>query len=342
MTTLATPAPPATGRRAASPHLLRWLLRLHRPALLVWVVLVLVLVLLLLWVGGPLTDASAEGWKQYNACKSPFHCTYDQPAIGRYKDWYNYTNLAVLAVPFLVAAWSGASLIGREMENGTAHLAWTQSVTPARWLAAKLAVPAVLVTVGSGLLVGLHHWAWSRGQGRISTAEAWYADGTYAANGTIIVALALAGLVSGALLGLVKGNSPAALFGSVSVTGFLWSGVTVAMPHLWPAVTKVSSLKHEGALGSGPTLSEGLVTSTGAHIADPLCGAITDDGCRAVYTKLDAVSYYKTYQPESHFWPLQLSASAIILAVTAVMTVAAFRFLKRETGAFPTRKAAAV
>ncbi|MET9384702.1 ABC transporter permease [Streptomyces sp. NPDC002928] len=342
MTALATPAPPATGRSSGAPSMVRWLLRLHRPALIVWAALVIVVGALLLWVGGPLTDASAEGWKQYNACKSVFTCVHDTESIGRYKDWYTYTLIAVLAVPFLVAAWSGATLTSRELENGTAQLAWTQSISPARWLAAKLALPAVLVTVGSGLLVALHHWAWSTGQGRIDNTKTWYDTGTYSANGTTIVALSLAGLAGGALIGLRRRESIGSLIGSVCVPGFLWSVVGLATPHLWPTVTKVSSLKLDHPAGSGPSLSEGLLTSTGARIANPWCGPITDQDCRAVYDRLDAVSYYKVYHPESHYWPLQLTATAIILAVTAAMTVAAFRLLKHQTGSAHVPKAAAI
>ncbi|MFJ9375983.1 ABC transporter permease [Streptomyces sp. NPDC101455] len=341
MTALATP--PVTGRPAgSSPHLLRWLLRLHRPALLVWAVFVLVLGGLLLWVGGPLTDASVEGWKQYHACATN-GCVYDPSAVGRYKTWYTYTTIAVVAAPVLVAAWSGAALTSRELEHGTAQLAWTQSVSPARWLAAKLALPAVLITIGSGLLVGLHHWAWSAGQGRIDTAKDWYDIGTYAANGPATAAMALAALVIGALFGLLKGNSLASLVGSLCGTGLLWSLMAIATPHLWPTVTKLSSLQHEVPQGSGIIVDQGLVTSTGAHIASPQCGAITNSGCRARYAKLDAVGYYNDYHPQSHYWPLQLTATAIILAVTALLTVAAFRLLKRRTGSSaPAHKAAAV
>ena len=340
MTALA--ALPVTARRNGSPpHLLRWLLRLHRTALLVWVVLVLVLAGLLLWLGGPLTDAAAEGWKQYHACASG-GCVYDPSAVGRYKDWYTYTTIAVLAVPFLVAAWAGATLTSRELEHGTAQLAWTQSVSPARWLAAKLAVPAVLVTVGSGLLVGLHHWAWSTGQGRrLDSAKNWYDIGTYAANGTATAAMALAALVIGALFGLLKRNSLASLVGSLLATAFLWSVMAIATPHLWPTVTKVSSLKNNVPQGSGIVVDQGLLTSTGAHIADPHCGAI-DKGCQTLYAKLDAVGYYNDYHPQSHYWPLQLTATAIILAVTAALTVAAFALLKRRFGPAPALKAAAV
>lgn len=339
MTALATPAPPATERRSGAPNLVRWLLRLHRPALLAWAGLVIVVGALLLWLGGPLTDASAAAWKQYMACTTG-RCAYDQDAILRYKDLYTYTTDAVMALPFLVAAWSGATLTSRELENGTAQLAWTQSVSPVRWLAAKLAVPAVLVAVGSGLLVLLHHWAWSTGQGRIDNAKSWYDNGTFSANGTIIVAMALAGLVIGALVGLVKGRSLAALVGSVCATGLLWAAVGQLLPHLWPTVTKVTSLKQDGPSGSGISVSEGLLTSTGARIADPYCGSITYGNCQAVYDKLDAVSFYNDYHPESHYWPLQLTASALVLAVTAALTVTAFRLLKRRTGPAHVRKTA--
>ena len=341
MTALATP--PVIARRTGSPHLLRWLIRLHRPALVAWVVFVVVLVGLLLWLGGPLTDASAAAWHQYKACSAPSPCTYDASAIGRYKDWYTYTTIAVVAVPLLVAAWSGATLTSRELEHGTAQLAWTQSVTPARWLAAKLALPAVLIAVGSGLLVGLHHWAWSRSQGRIDTAKNWYDVGTYAANGTATAAMALAALVIGALFGLRKPNSLGSLVGSLFGTGFLWSVMAIATPHLWPTVTQVSSLKHDRPAGSGIVIEQGLVTSTGAHIASPDCGPITYAPCRTAYAKLDAVGYYNEYHPQSHYWPLQLTATAIILAVTAALTVTAFRLLQRQTGpTAPARKAAAV
>lgn len=159
MTALASTAPspdPApdsapTREPAAAPRQTRWLLRLHRSALCVWAGIVVVVSTALLWLWGPLTDAAAAGWRQYDACGTAARCTYDQPAILLYKAVYQYATVAVLAVPFLVAAWAGATLIGRELETGTARLAWTQSVSPARWLANKLAVPAALIAVGTGL-----------------------------------------------------------------------------------------------------------------------------------------------------------------------------------------------
>ncbi|GAA3982156.1 ABC transporter permease [Streptomyces plumbiresistens] len=333
--TLAAPAPPAS---APPPRQLRWLLRLHRPALYAWTGLVVVLGALLLWLGGPLTDASEAAWKQYNACGMAA-CTYDQDAILLYKDVARYTGSAVLALPFLVAAWAGASLIGRELETGTAQLAWTQGVTPTRWLVAKLALPAALVTAGTSLLALLHHLAWSAGRGRVDNTEPWYSIETLYAGGPVLVALALAGLAAGALLGLLLRRSLAALIGSALVTGVLWIGTFLTLPHLWPAVTRVSSLR-DGPSGSGITVAEGLLTADGDRLAIPrYCGSSIDPACGSLFDRLDAVSFYRDYHPRSHSGPLLLVATGILLAVAVLLTVVAFRVLRHRTA---DRKGAAV
>ncbi|MFI1766226.1 ABC transporter permease [Streptomyces sp. NPDC020800] len=335
MTALASTAAAATRRPSAAPRQIRWLLRLHRPALCVWAFLVVVLSATLLWLGGPLTDAAAAAWRQYDACGMAAKCTYDQPAILRYKDVYLYATVAVLAVPFLAAAWAGATLTSRELETGTARLTWTQSVSPARWLAVRLAVPAALIAVGTGLLTALHHLTQSAGRGRIDTAEAWYDPQAFYAGGPTTVALALTGLAISVLTGLVWRRSLPALFTSVVTTAGLFIVTHLALPHLWPSVTRVSSLKLAAPAGTGLTADEGVLTSTGARLPDPFCGSIDWAPCRARYDKLGAVSYYRDYHPFSHYWPLQLTASALVLAIGAVLVLAAFLLLKRRTGGIP-------
>ncbi|MET8167895.1 ABC transporter permease [Streptomyces sp. NPDC005329] len=309
-----------------------WLLRLHRPALYIWLGAVAVLAVGLLWLGGPLTDASAAAWREYDkACNDGGSCRYDQDSIVRYKDVYAYTTGALTALPFVVAAWAGAALFGRELEHGTAQLAWTQSLSPTRWLATKLIVPAVLVTAGTALLVALHRVMWTAGDGRIDTADSWYADLTLHANGPTTVAFALTGLAGGALAGLLLRRTLPALALALGVVGAIRILADLAMPHLWPAVTQVSSLA-DGYRSSGLGVDSGLVTSTGAHIADPGCGPTAVlGGCAKVYSDLDATGFYTTYHPESHFWPLQLTTTALVLAVAAALVVAAFVLLRRST-----------
>ncbi|MFI5568640.1 ABC transporter permease [Streptomyces sp. NPDC051740] len=326
----ATPTAPATtDRPAPAPRQLRWLYRLHRPALLTGAAITLLLGAALLWLGGPLTDASAAAWKQYNACGITGSCTYDQSSILLYKDVYTYTTFAVLAVPFLVAAWAGGSLTGREMESGTARLAWTQSVSPARWLASRLAFPAVLTAAATGLLVSLHRLAWTAADGRVDTALSWDHYPTFYANGTVPVALALAGLAAGVLAGLVLRRALAALATAAVAVGALWAAVHTALPHLWPAVTRISSLR-DGPAGEGLWVGQGVLTADGDRLPTPCYSSMMPE-CEAALADLDAVGFYRDLHPAAHYWPLQLVASGILLAVAALLAHAAFRLLRRRT-----------
>lgn len=314
-----------------------WLFRLHRPALYVWIAVVAVLAAGLVWLWGPLTDSSAAAWREYNEfCIKRGSCHYDPDAIVRYKDVYGYTTGALTALPFVVAAWAGAALFGRELEHGTGQLAWTQGLSPARWLATKLIVPTILVTAGTGLLVTLHRLMWSAGDGRIDTAKSWYDNLTLHTNGPTTVAFALTGLAGGALGGvLLRRTMPALTFAltGVAATRFLADQL---MPHLWPAVTRVTSLD-DGYRSAGLGVDSGLVTATGAHIADPGCGPTSvSSTCKTVYDGLDATGFYTTYHPESHYWPLQLTTTALVVAVSSALAVAAFVLLERAT-ATPTR-----
>ncbi|MFE1507210.1 ABC transporter permease [Streptomyces sp. NPDC058726] len=323
------PAESTTTGPAHAPRQVRWLIRLHRPALLAGAALVLLTGAALLWLAGPLADASATAWKQYNACAVDDRCSYDQDAILGYKDLYNYTTYAVLAVPFLVAAWAGGSLTGREMESGTARLAWTQGVSPARWLASRLAFPAALTVAATGLLALLHRLAWTAGRGRIDTALSWDHYPTFYANGTVPVALALAGLAAGVLAGLLLRRAIAALAAAAVAVGALWAAVHSALPHLWPAATRVSSLR-EGARGDGIWVGQGVLTVDGDQVAAP-CYTSMIPGCEASLSDVHAINFYRDFHPAAHYWPLQLVASAIVLAVAALLAYSAFRILRHRT-----------
>jgi hypothetical protein len=338
----AATAPAAVRNPAARPRTARWLLRLHRPALVVWTGLAVLGAALLLWLAGPLTDAAAEGWRQYNACEWSEKCPYAQDAILRYKDVYNYLTLSLAALPFLVAAWAGAALTGRELESGTARLAWTQGITPVRWLATRLALPAAAVAAGTSLLVFLHRRAWSAADGRVDTVKSWADFWTFHTNGPTTVALALAALAGGALTGLALGRALPALAVSVGLTAGVWGLAQWLMPHLWPPVTRVTGLERGYAAPySGVEVAKGLVTRGGGHIPEPECYAATTEGCARAFREQGAVGWFHTYHPASHYWPLQLTTSALVLALAAVFALAAFRVLGRLAGSSRAGKAAA-
>jgi hypothetical protein len=68
--------------------------------------------------------------------------------------------LSVLAVvvPGLAGVFWGAPLVAGELESGTFRLAWTQDISRARWLAARLAVTGLAAMATAGLASWLVTW----------------------------------------------------------------------------------------------------------------------------------------------------------------------------------------
>jgi hypothetical protein len=72
-----------------------------------------------------------------------------------------FVGIGVLyLMPLLIGLFWGAPLIARELEAGTLRIAWTQSVTRARWLTVKLCLVGLAAALVSGLLSLAVTW-WS-------------------------------------------------------------------------------------------------------------------------------------------------------------------------------------
>jgi hypothetical protein len=67
-------------------------------------------------------------------------------------------TVVVAGAPALVGMFWGAPLIARELENGTYRLAWTQSVTRARWVGVKLVLVGGASVVVAGLFSLMLTW----------------------------------------------------------------------------------------------------------------------------------------------------------------------------------------
>ncbi|MGW7606971.1 hypothetical protein ACWGKW_06760 [Streptomyces sp. NPDC054766] len=290
------------------PSGLTWsVLRLHRTALYAWGAALLTAAAVLTWmhVIGP--DARAA----VGNCGSPGAVAADCARLQAATVDEIHTHgldLAAIGVTYLlypVAAWAAAALIGRELESGTAQLAWTQSVTPARWLASKIAVPAVLLAAGTTLAVLLGVWARRDEDG--SLVGGWFNTNVFISTGPVAVAYALAGLALGALAGLALRRALPAAGAAVAAAFVLHSVLDQFRMSLWPAVTVTGQAARH--------LPSGALAL--AHGAEP-----SADGRSGLWA---------TYQPESHFWPLQLVESGLLLAVAGLATAAAFALLRRRT-----------
>ncbi|QDN99273.1 hypothetical protein FNV62_25330 [Streptomyces sp. RLB3-17] len=317
MTALAT-VPTAGPRPARMWHAV---LRLHRVALIIWAVIFAALSGVLLWAYGPGASAARADWRR----KCGSHGCGWSSAISSYHLAHAGVEVTIGAIPYVAAVWAGAALIGRELETGTAHLSWTQGVSPTRWLATTLAVPAALITAGSTVLVLVHRLLFDAH--KVPVTWNWWDDATFTANGPLAVALSLLGLAVGALAGLLLRRALAAGGLAFIATALVDTALGTARPHLWPWATGHGTLATGYATPSNVLFGDkGAVTSTGAHIADPGCGK--SEKCLAAH---DVTGYFSHYHPASHFWPLQLVETGIVLAVTAAATAAAFRLLRRRT-----------
>jgi hypothetical protein len=69
-----------------------------------------------------------------------------------------WLGVVVVVVPGLVGMFWGAPLVARELEDGTFRLAWTQSVTRARWLIVRLLVTGLASVAVAGLLSLIVTW----------------------------------------------------------------------------------------------------------------------------------------------------------------------------------------
>lgn len=230
----------------------------------------------------------------------------------------------IMLLPYLIAAFVAGPLVARELESGSHQLLGTQSVSPVRWFAAKLAVPTALAVVASVVLDGVYRWVWTAVPHQ-NPALNWYPESVYHAIGPTGIATALLAVPVGALAGLLVRRTVPAIVTSLVASVIVFRLFDDVRAHLWPVVTVRTSLAEGYPAMNGMVTAEGAVTSSGAHVADPMC--VDDTKCQAAH---NLAGYFRSSHPVSHFWPLQLVETGILLALAAVLTLVVFRIVKRR------------
>ncbi|WP_327296381.1 MULTISPECIES: hypothetical protein [unclassified Streptomyces] len=306
---------PKPSLRPSGLDLFRAEVRLHRTALWSWAAFVVVTAGLLLWLYGPGADATQKLFDEFGYAGVQQAAWKDMVARTYFSGYdsffYDPATLISLA-PFCVALFAAGPLTARELESGTTRLAWSQSVSPARWFAAKLAVPAVVLTVGTGPLILLYRLLWSAHSNLL--VAGYQPRQLYFSIGPAAVVAPLLALALGALCGvLVRRTLPAMLAAAV-----VQYAVTAVRNGLWPfqRAYQVPEL----------SVHSRAITSTGARITDPECYDKVQ--CLARH---DVTGFTRTYLPSPDFWPRQLAECGVLLALTALAVGVAFWALKRRT-----------
>ncbi|MFE0106581.1 ABC transporter permease [Streptomyces sp. NPDC059009] len=305
--------------------------RIHRAALWTGLALVVVSAGFLGVLRGWLVSANAG-----NNCDTDIGASgcHDYQSAG---DWLSGTTYvdskALLIVPFLVGAFVAGPAIARELESRTHLLAWSQSVPPARWLAAKLALAALTATALSLALMGALQLGRTDADGFSTWGLDWSERGAYEATGPALVAYCLLAVAVGALTGLLVRRTVAAMAVSGLVTGAVLLALGSVRWDLLP--TRTTTGKTYGNdlddlfVNVGPAqdvyvTDSGALNSLGQRFHPGECGyrCPADD---------KVTGWYSDYHPRSHFWYIQFIETGIVLALAALAVYAAFRVLRRRT-----------
>ena len=256
--------------------------------------------------------------------------------------------LVLLLVPALIGAFWGAPLVTREIEARTLPLAWNQTVTRTRWMAAKLGLIGLAAMATAGLLSLMLTW-WASPLDRIT---AWDDNGSFSfsrlvfplfdVRGIVPVGYAAFAFALGVTAGvLIRRTLPAM---AVTLAGF------AAVQFAWPTWIRPSLIAPAHAIlpfnaaatiglsvGANNTLAP-MVPATvepdawiySSQVINPAgqpfnaaslhaCLATETSGsfqaCQTALGRVRGLRQLVTYQPASRFWALQGYEAAIYLLV---------------------------
>jgi ABC-type transport system involved in multi-copper enzyme maturation permease subunit len=232
--------------------------------------------------------------------------------LNRFGSEVNVAFWSVLLIaPGLLGVLVGAPLIARELEYGTWRLAWSQTVTRARWLAVKLAlVTGGLVVLGAAMTAVI---TWYRAPMDRLTGHLLH--NIYDFEGLVLTAYILSAFGFAVLAGLLIRRSIPAMIAAFIPWLAIRLGVEFLLrPHFQAPVTGPGSTScAAGNCGSGV----GYVPQVTGHIGDWILGQ-------------PANSAGYLYQPADRFWHFQFIEAGIFVLLTAAALGATIWLLHRR------------
>ncbi|WP_433546859.1 ABC transporter permease [Streptomyces sp. CA-294286] len=304
-----------------------------------------------LWIVGPpvalalLTATVLRGWWEVSEGSLPF---FRGPALMNVLA--SYSRDALVFLPIVVGAFVAGPLIARELESGTYRIAWTQAISPARWLAVKLGLALAVAMTLTGCLVVAFRLLRGPFTGDEFAQFAWHDAEVFVAIGPVAFGYTAVGVALGALVALLARHTvPAMVQTAVAVVG-----VMLALGHwrgaLWPMRTLIgrdATLTDAGSTASLWGHGSGWMNAAGERLD---LGPCEDAAMRAAaqatetpgdehqrvfsqcVTDLGGVTAYFDHHTAADFWPLQLVETGILLALAALAGWLAFRVLRRLHG----------
>ncbi|MBV7698260.1 ABC transporter permease subunit [Streptomyces sp. TRM70350] len=238
---------------------------------------------------------------------------------------------ALSVIPVVLGVFVGAPLLAGDLEHGTAKLVAAQTVSRTRWLATKLGLTALVVTVSTAALSVAFGWWWEPVKEQ-STVMEWTSGAAFDTTGPVPVALTLFTVVGGVAIGLVLRRTLAAMvvtFGFAVVVQLVWGELRLALGDVVTVTTNKGVLADDAF----PTLpdaayqiDQSYLTGSGRPVGWSTCAQEETEQARELCLKqADVVGWSVDYLPISQMPGMQWLGAAILLALTAA--VAVFLFL---------------
>ncbi|HEY2299961.1 MAG TPA: ABC transporter permease [Jatrophihabitans sp.] len=250
-----------------------------------------------------------------------------------YQGFNTVVDLTVI-VPLLIGVFWGATIIGRELESGTATLAWTQSVTRRRWLISKLGVLFGFTLLCAGAVTGLVTW-WSNTHNAI--VETRFAGLQFDIQAIAPIGYALFASALGLAAGVLWGRALPAM--ATTIGGFVAVRLIVelwARPHYLEPITRILSFAKSDGIPNGASAISTEVTRYGHVVSGPMpapAQCISATSRPEMNECMHRLGYAirATYQPAGRFWTFQWIEFGIFAGLAAVLTaVGVIAVLRRE------------
>lgn len=317
----ASPAPAARGPRLSGVTWLVW--RQHRAAY--WTLLAAT-VLSVAWIAyrrtGLVDHLTAGGWP---------HAASERwlEGIEPHAAAFQAVTLGLGFVPILLGVFLGAPLLAGDLENGTAKLVTSQSVSRVRWLATKLGITALVVVACTAALSVAFGWWWEPVREEVTVLE-WTSGAAFDNTGPVPVALALFTVVGGVTIGMLVRRT---LLAMVVTFGFAVA-VQLVWAHLRLDLGRVVTVTTDQGVGEDAfpdiphaayQIDQSYVTGSGETLGWSTCANEASEKAHdACLKEADVVGWSVEYLPISQMGGMQWLGASVLFALTAAVAVFVF------------------
>jgi ABC-2 family transporter protein len=251
---------------------------------------------------------------------------------------YDTMNILIditVVVPVVIGIFWGATIVGKELESGTATLAWTQAISRRRWFWSKVAILFALTGLASGTVAALVTW-WSNVHN--ATRESRFGGLQFDIQGVAPVGYALFAAALGLAAGVLWRRSLPAM--ATTLAAFVGVRIIVESflrSHYMTPVTRYVPLvgRPEPPAGSMPLSSDLMLNGhvISGRMPVPLrCTRLPNreafDACMR-HLGLD-YQVRLVYQPANRYWTFQWIEFGLFVTLAVIFTGVAIVALRRR------------